>query len=342
MTKKIIVTGSSGFIGRWVVAQLKKEGYQVIGLDKIEPVASIIMDEHIVCNILDRDLLTSEVRRVAPDALIHLAARVDLDETTDINGYADNIDGVHNVIEAVRQTPSIRRAIYTSSQLVCRIGYVPDSDTDYCPNTLYGQSKVLTETIVREKDGGGIEWCLTRPTTVWGPYMSTHYQKMLSFIQRGLYFHAGKAKLNKSYGYAGNIAYQYSRLLTADAKSINRKTYYMSDYQPLSLREYTDGLAQAMGARRILTLPLFLARLLAVTGDVLNTVGLRRFPFNSFRLNNILTEYVFDLSRMKSVCGLLPFTQEHGIKQTAEWFLSINEVKNTSSSHAPSSSRKER
>jgi GlcNAc-P-P-Und epimerase len=320
MTRKILVTGSSGFIGRWVVAQLKKEGFQVIGLDKIQPDASIEMDEHIACNILDRDLLISEVRRVAPDALIHLAARVDLNETKDINGYADNIDGVRNLIEAVRQTPSIRRAIYTSSQLVCRIGYVPSSDSDYCPNTLYGQSKVLTETIVREQDGGGVEWCLARPTTIWGPYMSPHYQKMLHYIQKRLYFHPGKAKLYKSYGYVGNIAYQYLQLLRVDARKIHQKTFYISDYQALSLRDYLDGLAQEMGAPRIPALPLLIARFLAMTGDGLNLCGLKHFPFNSFRLNNILTEYRYDMFATEIVCGALPFSQEQGIKETAEWF----------------------
>lgn len=326
MTEKIIITGSSGFVGRWVIAQLRSEGYRVIGLDKAMPDPSIVMDEHIACNILDRERLISEVRRVAPDALIHLAARVDLDETKDINGYADNIDGVRNVVEAVRQTPGIRRAIYTSSQLVCRVGYVPRSDSDYCPNTLYGQSKVLTENIVREMDGGGAEWCLVRPTTVWGPHMSAHYQGLLKYIRSGRYFHVGNSKLYKSYGYAGNTAYQYSRLLQADAGAMNRKTFYMSDYQPLSLREYADGLALAMGAAPIPSFPHMLARLLALAGDAINGAGFRRFPFNSFRLNNILTEYVFDMSGTEAVCGPLPYTQAEGIARTAEWFMAMSDV----------------
>lgn len=321
---KVLITGSSGLIGRWVADQLKKEGCQAIGLDKAPPPLPLSMDEHIICDILDRKALISEVRRVSPDVLIHLAARIDLNETRNINGYAANIDGVRNVIEAVRQTPTVRRAIYTSSQLVCRVGYVPVSDTEYCPNTLYGQSKVLTEKIVREENGGGVIWCLTRPTTVWGPYMSPHYQNMLRLIRKGLYFHCGKGELYKSYAYAGNIAHQYARLLTAEVANMHRKTFYLADNQPLSLRAYADGLAREMGAPRIPTVPIALARLLAVTGDALNACGLRSFPFNSFRLNNILSEYVFDLSSIEVVCGPEPFTQEQGIKETAQWFLSLN------------------
>ncbi|MBU4377283.1 MAG: NAD(P)-dependent oxidoreductase [Candidatus Omnitrophica bacterium] len=320
---KVLITGSSGLIGRWVGDRLKKEGYQVIGIDRVPPHLPIAMDEHIVCDILDRQALISNMRRVSPDALIHLAARTDLNETANLGGYAANIDGVHNVIEAVRQAPAIRRAIYTSSQLVCRAGHIPASDTEYCSDTLYGQSKVLTEKIVREENGGGVEWCLTRPTTVWGPHMNVHYQNMLRFIRKGLYFHCGREKLYKSYAYAGNIAYQYMRLLTAEAAKIQGKTFYLADYKPLSLRDYADGLAREMCAPRIPTVPLAIARLLAVTGDIFNVCGFRRFPFNSFRLNNILTEYVFDLSSTKAACGPLPFTHEQGIKETAQWFLSL-------------------
>lgn len=323
-SRKILITGSSGLIGRWAGVWLKKEGYRVIGLDKIPHSSPADIDEHIICDILDRPALISHVRRLSPDALIHLAARTDLDETRNLSGYAANIDGLHNIVEAVRQTPSIRRAIYTSSQLVCRVGYIPVSDTDYCPNTLYGQSKVLTEKIVRKENGGGVEWCLTRPTTVWGPYMGEHYQNMLRLIRKGLYFHCGKGKLYKSYAYTGNIAYQYARLLTAEAAAIHEKTFYLADYEPLSLRGYTDALAREMGSPKIITLPLPMARLLAFTGDALNVFGLKQFPFNSFRLNNILTEYVFDLSNTKTVCGPLPFTHEDGIKETAQWFLSLN------------------
>jgi len=317
---KVLITGSSGLIGRWVAERLSKEGFQTVGLDLLPPVLPYL-NSNIVCDILDKQALVSRVRQVAPDALIHLAARTDLLETNNISGYAANIDGVQNVIEAVRQTPTIRRAIYTSSQLVCRVGYVPHSDTEYCPNTLYGQSKVLTETIVREEDGGGVEWCLARPTTVWGPYMSPHYKRVLRLICQGRYFHAGRSKLYKSYAYAGNIAFQYYRLLVAPAASMVRRTFYLADYEPLSLRDYLDALQTALNAPKIPSYPKWFVKLLARIGDGLAVSGWKRFPLNSFRLNNILTEYQFDLSATKAVCGDLPYSVDDGIKATVAWFL---------------------
>ena len=89
---------------------------------------------------------------------------------------------------------------------------------------------------------------------------------------------------------------------------------------PLSLRDYVNGLAYELGARKVPTMPIVLARFLAFIGDIINTVGLKSFPFNSFRLNNILTEYQFDMSKTKKVCGELPYSISDGIKETVEWY----------------------
>lgn len=318
----VLVSGSSGLIGGWVCNALRDNGFIPVGLDVGDRQPYQNWLEFFRCDILDEKSLMEVFDKVQPQAVIHLAARTDLNETKDLKGYATNIDGVRNLLMCVKKSTSVSRVIVTSSQLVCRVGYVPKNDKDYCPNTLYGESKVLTEKITEEMDGGGKEWCLVRPTTVWGPGMSPHYQRALSLVRRGRFFHCGSGKLYKSYSYAGNIAFQYLKLLQAPVDRIQRQTFYLADYTPLSLRDYMDGLAKAMNAPVIPTIPLPVVKTLALIGDGLNTLGLKKFPFNGFRLRNILTEYQFDLSKTRDVCGELPFSFEDGIKATAEWFLS--------------------
>lgn len=317
----VLVTGSSGFIGRWVCDTLNNNGIKPVGVDLREkPLDQEWLEFH-QCDILDKAQLKRVIQMVCPQRVIHLAARTDLDKEVNLAGYAANIDGVKNVLECTRELKSVDRIIVTSSQLVCEVGYVPKSDTDYCPNTLYGESKVLTEKITRDTDGGGKEWCIVRPTTVWGPYMSDHYCRMLRLIHKGRYFHCGQAMLFKSYSYAGNIAHQYWKVLVAPPNEMHQRTFYFADYLPLSLREYTNGLSKEINAPRIPTLPLVCAKPLAVLGDILNRMGWKSFPFNSFRLRNILTEYQFNLSATKRVCGDLPYCFEDGVKATANWFI---------------------
>src|SRR3954453_8823559 len=153
---RVLVTGSSGFIGSHLVAALVEGGDVVLGLDKRPPFADPQHYEFAHCDILDAERLARVIHSFAPDAVIHLAARTDLDERDGLAGYSANIQGIDSLIAAVRQTPSVKRVIYTSTQLVCQVGYLPKSDVDYRPNTLYGHSKVRGEQIVRQSDGGDV------------------------------------------------------------------------------------------------------------------------------------------------------------------------------------------
>jgi GlcNAc-P-P-Und epimerase len=320
---RVLVTGIAGLIGRWTAEALHREGDEVIGLDRLPLGEDIPCAEHYRCDLLDGDAVRQALRKSKPDAVIHLAARTDLAETRRLEGYAANIDGVRLLIEAIRSTPSVQRSVFTSSQLVCRVGHIPRTMEEYCPNTLYGQSKVLTERIVRKTEGGGREWVLVRPTTVWGPHMNRHYRRMLQLIQKGYYFHCGRGRLLKSYAYAGNIASQYVSLLRAPTERVAGRCFYLADYDPLSLRDYANALAVGLGAPLIRTYPLPVVRSMATVGDGLNALGWRQFPFNTFRLGNILSEYVFDLTETEAACGRLPYRWEEGVEATCSWFRSL-------------------
>jgi nucleoside-diphosphate-sugar epimerase len=319
MSTRVLVTGSSGFIGQHLIDALLYRGERVLAID-VRPPPPRHAAHFERCDIVDLASLQPLVSAFRPEILVHLAARTDLDEKQHLSGYAANIEGTRNVIRAIKEAGSVSRALFTSSQLVCRVGYVPKNDTDYCPDNLYGESKVLTEKIVREADLSSLSWCLLRPTTIWGEGMSPHYQRFLGLIRRGRYVHVGSARQSKSYGYVGNAVVQYLRFMDATA-AIHGRTFYVADYQPLQLREWVDGLAEAMHVRPPHSIPLPLARVLAATGDIINACGFRQFAFNSFRLKNILTEYVFDLSATAEVCGELPFSMQQGITRTVQWYV---------------------
>ena len=317
---KIIVTGSSGFIGQHLVQLLIQNGYEVEGIDIKAPPVDREGFRHLKCDILDRESLKQILLDTSPQVVIHLAARTDLDEKDDLSGYAANIDGVESLIQAIQVSPSIERCVFTSSQLVCRLGYVPISDDDYCPHTLYGESKVLMEKIVRRHAGGARTWCLVRPTTVWGPNMNPHYQRFFDLVASGHYVHVGRSRLLKTYGYVGNVAYQYLKLVRAPSAHISAKLFYLADYEPLSLRDWANALQNELGARRIRTVPVPAARIVAGLGDLINAIGIRNFQFNSFRLNNVLTEYRFDMRATEALCGPLPYSMDDGVKATVAWY----------------------
>lgn len=319
----ILITGGSGFIGTNLIQYYLERGEQVLNLDIRPPRNSAHAAFWKPVDILDSRLLTESLQSFAPRYVVHLAARTDLEETKRLKGYAANIEGVRNLIVAVRGCASVERCVCASSQLVCRVGYIPSGETDYVPNTLYGQSKVMTEKIVRENDGGGVEWCIVRPTTVWGPWCSPHYRRFIDLIRKGYYFHIGARDRYKSFSYVGNFCHQVAALVKARPEEFNRKTLYLADYDPTSIKQWADAFQREFGALKIRTYPVGLAKIAAAIGDIIALTVYGNFPFTSFRLNNLLSEYVFDLTETRKIVPQLPYTMLQGIKETADWVRSL-------------------
>jgi len=310
----ILVTGGSGFLGAALIRNLREGGHTVLGFNRT------LGPDFISGDLTKSESIEQAVNIFSPEVIINLASQTDLGGTDSKFGYSANTVGVQNLVDAVSRSPFVRRVIWVSSQLVNVPGYQPKSDKDYNPVGEYGKSKMTGEQIVRSCDGGGKEWVIVRPTTVWGAGMSPHYMRLLSMIQKGIYFHVGNKPLYKSYSYIDNLVYQFACLATADKALIHGKTIYLADSEPIELRNWCNGFAAHFG-KSIPTMPKPIAQLLAKAGDLAGKTGVPRIPFNSLRLNNILTEYVFDTSMIEAICGKSKISNDEGVRRTAEWFL---------------------
>lgn len=314
---RILVTGAAGFIGQHLTKNLIAKGHEVIGLDRKEVPAQDGL--HVMrLDLLDEAATAACMRSMCPEAVLHLAARTDLGEKHDLSQYRDNIDAVDSLVSAIQHAPSIRRWVCTSSQLVNQVGRYPKCDTDYSPNTLYGESKVRTEKIVRSRDGGGRVWTIVRPTTIWGPGMNAHYLRFFAMIRDGRYFHVGRGPTLKSYGYVGNTAEQYAAILEAPDHRIHGRTFYMADYEPLAIEGWAEAFRRHLNAPRIRTIAPLVATTVARVGDVISLVR-PSFPFTTFRLRNVLTAYQADVGPLQELCNSLPYTVDRGVDLTVQW-----------------------
>lgn len=320
--KKIIITGGSGFIGTNLVEFFASLGWDVLNLDIKSPRNPAHMDHWKKVDIVDREELLRVFHEFKPDHVLHFAARTDMDEKENLSGYAANIQGVRNMVEAIKSTGSIQRTIFGSSQLVCKVGYQPETDEDYCPNTLYGHSKVVGEQIVRAAGDMTSTWAIVRPTSIWGPWFDVPYRAFFITINKGFYIHSGQIQTIKKWGFVLNSVDQVYKLLTCPEDQINHKTFYMADYSPLVLKDFANLAQKEMGARKIITLPVWLMKLFAKTGDVLQILFWKNPPLTSFRLNNIVTNEIQDTSNLESITGNLPYDYQAGIKITVTWLKS--------------------
>jgi GlcNAc-P-P-Und epimerase len=318
-TSRIMVTGGSGFIGTNLIQHCSDLGHEVLNIDIRHPKNPAAPGFFVQADILDPPLLIETVRDFDPQYIVHLAARTDLDGTTD-RDYPANIEGVSNVIAAAKVAPKLRRAIFASSMYVCKLGYVPRRDDDYCPHTAYGHSKQLGEELLRQQAGDQFPWTLIRPTSIWGPWFDVPYRGFFDAVRKGFYVHPHGYEIRRSYGFVLNSVVQICRLLEVEEDdTVHGKIFYVADYEPTDPLDWAQTIAHRFGSRQIRQVPIAAMRLGARVGDLLKAAGMRNPPLSSFRLNNLLTNAVFDLDSTRQVAGELPYTMEQGVQITVDW-----------------------
>jgi GlcNAc-P-P-Und epimerase len=322
----ILVTGGSGFIGtNYIEYLLELKGINILNLDKEQPRNPDHMKYWKKCDLLDVLAVNFIVSEFAPTHVVHLAAETGVDKKL-LKDFATNIDGVENLISALSKIDTIQRVIFTSSLLVCKMGYVPDHDTDYQPSTAYGESKVEGEKIVRNAQIDSFRWTIIRPISIWGPWFKEPYKNFFKAISQGWYFHIGDGHYFRSLGYVKNICHQIHMILNVEANMVNKKTFYVADYKPSDLHDMSELIRESVSARNIRSLPVFLMKITAWVGDLVKAIGWTSFPISSFRLKNIRTEYIFDLSSIEKITGPLRYDLRAGVEETISWMKDNNEL----------------
>lgn len=320
-TVKLLITGGSGFIGTTAVCKAIDNGYIVKNFDIKKP----NIESHNMfwekIDIRDRSSFLSAMIEFAPTHILHLAAKTGMDLHS-MDELTANTNGVQNLIDGANQIKNLKRVLFTSSLLVCQNGYVPQSDNEFCPPNLYGQSKMIGEQLVRKADTA-FDWIIVRPTSIWGPWFEHSYKSFFQVINKGMYFHPGKDDKTKPKSFVGNTVFMMYSLLFSESAINSKKVYYLADYPQGNTREWAAEIAKQLGKEPIYTVPLGVLKIAALLGDILKKIGIE-FPITSFRLNNMLTGGVYPVEKTKEIAGELPFTLDMGVKETIEWMKARN------------------
>ncbi|MBT4889722.1 MAG: NAD(P)-dependent oxidoreductase [Rhodospirillales bacterium] len=168
--KRVLVTGASGRLGKYVVEALGID-FQVTAFDCNKPDFDC---EFIQGDILDRVSVAQAVKN--QDSVIHIAA-LDADATGSESRFMQvNVEGVWNVFDCAREA-GVKRIVHCSSVAAINISpenppqYLPvDIDHPADPKEVYGLTKLLGEKIARRFFVlGGMDIICLRPTYIMQP-----------------------------------------------------------------------------------------------------------------------------------------------------------------------------
>ena len=123
--KKIFVTGHTGFQGSWLILWLKSLGAKVTGYSLSPPTKPSLFEilqlkqdiNHILGDVRDHSFLQKCLIKHKPDIVFHLAAQplVRLSYEKPVDTFHTNIMGTVNLLEAIRNTQSVKAGIIITS-----------------------------------------------------------------------------------------------------------------------------------------------------------------------------------------------------------------------------------
>lgn len=156
MAQKILVTGGAGYIGSHTVAELIKQGYEVVVFDSlISGHKEAVNCPLIVGDLLAKKEINQALARQKFDAVIHFAAFCAAGESmaNPAKYFENNLQGGVNLLEAMKSY-GINKIVFSST--CATYGFpqkLPVSESaPQEPVSVYGESKLMFEKILNWYD----------------------------------------------------------------------------------------------------------------------------------------------------------------------------------------------
>jgi short-subunit dehydrogenase/dTDP-4-dehydrorhamnose reductase len=164
MTDRVLVTGASGFLGRWLRAALLERGFAVRCFDRV----SAGVDDEIVGDSLDPATVSRAC--VGVQKVCHLIGLQSSRDHAWQDFYDVNVRTTELLLEAsLRQ--GVDHFVYFSTEMVYgkqKAGRVRE-DAVLRPRGSYGRSKEAAENLCRQFEAKGLRVTILRPANIMGP-----------------------------------------------------------------------------------------------------------------------------------------------------------------------------
>ncbi|MFM2286354.1 MAG: hypothetical protein RLZZ543_1851 [Bacteroidota bacterium] len=316
---KLLITGGSGFIGRYFVDRFRDR--EVVNLDLRSP------DYSSHARFLQGDIRNEadvEEAIQGVDMMIHLAAMHHDFGIADEAYFDTNVKGAEVLIAAAEKA-GVNTIINFSSVAVYgnqgNPGPTSESTIPH-PTNPYGASKLDAE--YRFKDWAnaqaGRKLIIVRSTVVFGPHNLANVLNLIKAIDQGLYFHVGKSDNIKSLAYVENIVDAALFALSTSDSPVRLFNYV--DEPQLSSREIANMQAHYLGKKIRLNLPQWMAIALALPFDWAIALTGKNLKISSKRVKKLITQTNHGAAQIRE-WGFQPkHSIAFGMEKMIRWYLS--------------------
>ena len=293
---KIILTGSTGFVGQNLSSFLVESGHQIESIS-VRAVWKLPMEG---------------------EAVIHLAGKAH-----DIGGSAEdeeytlvNTDLTTKIFDHFLKT-NIRDFFYFSSVKAAAdtVDGILDEDFEPNPQTPYGKSKLEAEQYLLSQNLNGKRLFIIRPCMIHGPGNKGNLNLLHKVVDKGIPWPLASFENQRSFLSIDNLNFLILGML--QNKKVPSGIYNFADDQFLSTNEVVEIISSISNRKvKLWKLNAKLVSSLAKIGDVI------KLPLNSERLKKLTESYMVSNQKIKIALGIehLPLTAEEGLIKTIKSF----------------------
>ncbi|TDQ11649.1 NAD-dependent epimerase/dehydratase family protein [Pedobacter metabolipauper] len=322
MSKKVLITGATGFVGYHLIKKAVESGLDVYAAVRLSSDVAHLKVFDIQYTDLDYssvEALKIELEEKQYDYIIHAAGITKAKTKADYDkvnaGYTRNL-----AIAASTAAIKLQKFVFVSS--LAALGPLSDlnkkinDDTVGHPVTNYGASKLLAERYLSEIEN--LPLIVIRPTAVYGPREKDIFILFKS-ISRGIEPHIGSFKQQLSFIYVTDLAEIIVKSLFS---SIIKQSYNISDGQIYDRYILAYRIKQALNKKTLkFNLPISLVGALASVMDLLYTKSKSTPTLNKEKMAE-LTAINWDctIDHARKDLGFEPkYNLEQGIIETVRW-----------------------
>ncbi|PVY70836.1 nucleoside-diphosphate-sugar epimerase [Tamilnaduibacter salinus] len=267
---KVLVTGSSGFVGRHVCRMIRSERPDTQLLRAVRTPTSDERDDEITVGEIGEG--TNWADAVAgQDVVIHLAASAhnlsrDLDEVHQVNGLGTKRLAVQASEAGVKRFIFISSVGVSGASTRGRSPFIADENPE--PHGAYARSKFWAEEALRDAGAfSDMEIVIVRPPLVYGPGAPGNFDRLARWVRNGIPLPLGTVRNKRSFISVYNLADVIVRCL--DHPNAVGKVFLVKDGEDLSTTDFIRRIGNAMGRKpRLMPFPVSVLRtILVATGQ---------------------------------------------------------------------------
>jgi UDP-glucose 4-epimerase len=247
---KVLVTGSSGFIGAHLVNAIKKSNpsFQLLGID-VEASNTKIEEIEISITAPEASKVISDF---APDIIFHLAAQTDVTHSmaNPLMDAESNYIGTINILNGIKGS-NCHKVVYANSggAIYAHSNTLPNLETDFVfPISPYGVSKYASELILKiYSDIYNYKFISLRLSNVYGPgQKSNAVTRMINcMLKKETFTIYGDGSSTRDYVYIKDVVNAF----LAAGEVASSGIYNISSGEEISLTSLVDALEKISKTR---------------------------------------------------------------------------------------------